>query len=134
MAVRSRVTAPKRWGTWMPDAVAARRLARRLREGGRMAAFARRWRGRVLASGTLCGAFVGLAGARVRVVPGISVFSVFIAFIGTLTSAFSRTSLRALFSLLFRSGCVLYLCAAIPNLAYAAGAAANAPGQAGRPA
>ncbi len=99
-----------------------------------MAAFARRWRGCVLASATLCGAFVGVAGALVRVVLGISVFSVVSAFIGTLASAFSRTSLRALFALLFRSGCVLYLGAALPNLAYAAGAAANAPGQAGRPA
>jgi oligopeptide/dipeptide ABC transporter, ATP-binding protein, C-terminal domain len=34
MAVRCRVTAPRRWGTWMPDGVAARRLTRRLRDGG----------------------------------------------------------------------------------------------------
>ena len=36
MAVRFRVTAPRRWGTWMPD-VGGASSARRLRDGGRFA-------------------------------------------------------------------------------------------------
>ena len=71
----------------MPDAVAARRLARRSRDGGRHAAFARRW-----------GAFA-LTGA---------------ALLGV-CSAF-------------------HLSAGPVGLAHAAGAAANTPAQAGRPA
>src|SRR6202012_3552945 len=87
MAARCRVTAPRRWGTWMPDGLAARRLARRLRDGGRNAAFTRRWRARAL--------------------PGAALFafcSVFHPGVGPI------------------------------GVAHAAGAAANAPAQAGRPA
>ncbi|AFT87437.1 TraB/GumN family protein [Paraburkholderia phenoliruptrix] len=50
----------------MPDALAARRLARRSRDGGRRAAFTRRLRARALTSAALVGVFcfyVGLPGA-----------------------------------------------------------------------
>jgi uncharacterized protein len=71
----------------MPDAVAARRLARRLRVSGRRAVFARRWGARALHGAALVGVC-----------------------------------------------CALYLGAGTLDLARAAGAAANAPAQAGRPA
>jgi uncharacterized protein YbaP (TraB family) len=71
----------------MPDAVAARRLARRLRDGGCGAAFARRWRARALKGAVLVGVC-----------------------------------------------CALCLGSGPAELAHAAGAAANAPAQAGRPA
>src|ERR1700744_5111321 len=87
MAARCRVTAPRRWGTWMPDGLAARRLARRLRDGGRNAAFTRRWRARAL--------------------PGAALFAVC---------------------------CVFHPGGGPIGAAHAAGAAANAPAQAGRPA
>lgn len=79
----------------MPDGLAARRLTRRSRDGGRRAAFARRWSVRALIGAALaCSAF-GLG----SVLP---------------------------------PGMTLHL---LPiGLAQAAGAAANAPGQAGRPA
>ncbi|NIF79886.1 TraB/GumN family protein [Paraburkholderia sp. Cy-641] len=86
----------------MPDVAAARRLARRLRGGGRAAAFSRRSGARAPGGVALVGAF-------------------FCAVFSTLFSAF------------FSSGLALYLGAAVPHLAHAAGAAANAPGQAGRP-
>ncbi|CAB3786341.1 hypothetical protein LMG28614_02287 [Paraburkholderia ultramafica] len=71
----------------MPDAVAARRLARRLRDGGCGAAFARRWRARALNGAALLGVC-----------------------------------------------CVLHLGTGAVGVARAAGAAANTPAQAGRPA
>lgn len=71
----------------MPDAVAARRLTRRLRDGGCGAAFSRRWRARALNGAALVGVCVALC-----------------------------------------------LGSAPAELAYAAGAAATAPAQAGRPA
>jgi uncharacterized protein len=71
----------------MPDAVAARRIARRSRDGGRRAAFARRWGARALTGAVLLGVCTFPA---MRVAPS--------------------------------------------GLAYAAGAAANTPAQAGRPA
>jgi len=86
----------------MPDVAAARRLARRLREGGRAVVFSRR------------------SGARA---PGGA----------ALLSAFFSAVFSTLFSAFFSSGLALYLGAAVPHLAHAAGAAANAPGQAGRP-
>src|ERR1700761_5112637 len=55
MAARFRVTAPRRWGTRMPDGLAARRLARRLREGGLRAAFTQRRRARALIGAALIG-------------------------------------------------------------------------------
>lgn len=71
----------------MPEAVAARRLARRLRDGGRGAAMARRWRARALTGAAL----IGLC-------------------------------------------CIFYLGPGPVGVAHAAGAAANTPAQAGRPA
>ncbi|MCC8405562.1 TraB/GumN family protein [Paraburkholderia sp. MMS20-SJTN17] len=99
----------------MPDAVAARRLARRLCEGG---AFTRRCRARALKGAALCGAFAGsCAGALVH------------AFARAVCPAYVRAS----FSIFFRLACVVSAGAAVTGIAYAAGAAANAPGQQVRP-
>jgi uncharacterized protein len=102
----------------MPDAVAARRFARRLCEGGYLAVFARRCGARALEGAALRGAFAGsFAGV---------VFQ-------ALARAFCSVLRRASFTAFFHAACALTMSAAVPGIAHAAGAAANAPGQAGRP-
>ncbi|MDH6149808.1 uncharacterized protein YbaP (TraB family) [Paraburkholderia sp. WSM4179] len=127
MAAWSPVTALKRWGTWMPDVVAARRLARRLCEGGWIAAFARRRGARALGGAAPCGAFAGRFAGKF--------FRTFLcAFVHALARAFFSVFLPASLSALFRVGCALSIGAAVPCIAHAAGAAAKAPAQAARPA
>ncbi|EEA02220.1 GumN family protein [Burkholderia sp. H160] len=103
----------------MPDAVAARRLARRLCEGGGFAAFTRRCRARALEGAAPCSAFAGSFARRLIDALARAVFPIF---------------LPASLSVFFRLACALTIGAAVPGIAHAAGAAANAPGQAIRPA
>ncbi|KXU89589.1 polysaccharide biosynthesis protein GumN [Paraburkholderia monticola] len=102
----------------MPDAVAARRLARRLCEGGYLAAFARRCGARALEGAALRGAFAGSFAGMV---------------FQALARAFFSVLRRASFTAFFHAACALTMSATVPGIAHAAGAAANAPGQAGRP-
>jgi uncharacterized protein YbaP (TraB family) len=107
----------------MPDVVAARRLARRLCEGGWIAAFARRLGARALECAAPCGAFAGRF---------VSKFfrTFFCAFVDALACAFFSVFLPASLSAFFRVACALSVGAAVPGIADAAGAAANAPAQA----
>jgi uncharacterized protein YbaP (TraB family) len=102
----------------MPDGVAARRLTRRLCEGGWSAAFARRRGARAPEGAAPCGAFV----RRFRD-----------AIAHALARALFGAALPAVLAALVRLACALSIGAALPGLADAAGAAANAPAQAGRP-
>jgi uncharacterized protein YbaP (TraB family) len=103
----------------MPDAVAARRFARRLCEGGSLAAFARRCGARALKGAAPRGAFAG-------------------RFAGVFSRALARAFAPIIFSgswyAVLRVACALSIGAAAPGIAHAAGAAANAPNPAARPA
>ncbi|MFP4895911.1 TraB/GumN family protein [Paraburkholderia sp. EG304] len=114
----------------MPDVVAARRLARRLCEGGGIAAFARRRGARAPGGAAPCGAFAGSF---------VSEFfrTFFCAFVDALARALFSIFLPASLSAFLRVGCALSVGAAVPGIADAAGAAANTPApaaQAARPA
>ncbi|RZF27988.1 TraB/GumN family protein [Paraburkholderia sp. UYCP14C] len=104
----------------MPDGVAARRLARRLCEGGWIAAFARRRGARALEGAAPCGAFAG------RFVGKFS-RTFFRANVHALARAFCSVFLPSFLSGFFRLACALSVGAAVPGIAHAAGAAANTP-------
>ncbi|WP_026228115.1 TraB/GumN family protein [Paraburkholderia atlantica] len=106
----------------MPDGVAARRLARRLCEGGGIAAFARRRGARAPGGAAPCGAFAGSF---------VSEFfrAFFCAFVDALARPLFSVFLPASLSAFLRLGCALSVGVAVPGIADAAGAAANTPVQ-----